>query len=170
MLLLFALLLFGPADSVFVPDDSVVEVRNKIVAAYQQSLDALARGDADAALQIDTEDWVSITPGQPELRRQERDEHLRQNVDSQKPPAGWVAIWKPDYERNGTSTGIQIYDVKVEGKTATVLCLVGSTKDRVWTGSQVRDIWIETLRGWKRSRHEKLTVNERLVDGKRPPG
>jgi hypothetical protein len=119
MLLLFALLLFGPADSVFVPDDSVVEVRNKIVAAYQQSLDALARGDADAALQIDTEDWVSITPGQPELRRQERDEHLRQNVDSQKPPAGWVAIWKPDYERNGTSTGIQIYDVKVEGpKTA----------------------------------------------------
>jgi hypothetical protein len=108
MRLLLALLLFVRADS-------LPEVRDKIVAAYQQSLDALRRGDADAALQIDMKDWVSITPGRPEVRRRERDKYLRQNIDSQKPPAGWVAIWKPDYEHNGTSTGIQVYDVKVEG-------------------------------------------------------
>jgi len=160
---LFALLLFAP-------DESLLEIRNQIVAAYQQSLDALTRGDADRALQIDTEDWVGITPGQPPLLRRDRDAYVRQDIASQKPPAGWAAIWKPDYEHSGTSTGIQIYDVKVEGKTATVLCLVGSTKDHVWTGSHVRDTWIQTSQGWKRSRHQKLTVNERLVDGKRSPG
>ncbi len=121
MALLLALLVFALADA-------SQEVRNQIVAAYQQSLDALNRGDADGALQIDTEDWVSITPGQPQLRRPERDTYVRQNIASQKLPAGWAAVWKPDYEHNGTSTGIQIYDVKVQGKTATVLCLVGSTK------------------------------------------
>jgi len=99
-----------------------------------------------------------------------RNKIVRRNIDSHKPPAGWTAIWKPDYEHNGTSTGIQIYDVKVEGKTATVLCLVGSTKGNVRAGSHVQDTWIETPRGWKRSRHEKLTLNERLVDGKRPTG
>lgn len=163
MPLLVALLLLTLADS-------ALEVRNQIVAAYQQSLDALARGDADAALQIDSEDWVSVTPRQPQLRRAERDTYVRQNIASQKPPEGWVAIWKPDYEHSGTSTGIQVYDVKVEANTGTVLCLVGSTKGRVWSGSHVRDTWISTPQGWKRSRHEKLTLNERLVDGKRPPG
>lgn len=42
-------------------DDRIEQVRKEILKAYQQSLDALQRGDADAALQIDTRDWVSIT-------------------------------------------------------------------------------------------------------------
>lgn len=161
--MLFALLLFGPADS-------LLEVRNQIVAAYQQSLDALRRGDADAALKMDTKDWVSIVVGQPARTRAELEPLIRRDIADMKPGPGWVAVWRPDYEHNGTSTGLQIYDVKVEGNTATVLCLVGSTNGNVWTGSHVRDTWIATPQGWKRSRHEKLTIDERLVDGKRPPG
>lgn len=46
------------------------KVREQIVAAYQRSLDALQRGDADAAMAIDTDDWVSVTTGQkPRTRK-----------------------------------------------------------------------------------------------------
>ncbi|HLN04438.1 MAG TPA: hypothetical protein VK335_34435 [Bryobacteraceae bacterium] len=44
--------------------DPAEEVRKDILAAYQRSLDALQRGDADAALQMDTDDWVSVIVGQ----------------------------------------------------------------------------------------------------------
>ena len=91
-----------------------------------------------------------------------------------KPPPDWAATWKPDYEHNGTSSGLQVYDVKIDGHNATVLCLVGDTKSEtidgaphsVWTGSHVRDTWIKTAAGWKRRKHEKLTINERMVDGR----
>lgn len=166
MTLLFALLLFG----------GPVEVRNEIVAAYQWSLDALARGDADAALQMDTQDWVSVVVGQQPRTRQELEPLVRRDIAGMKPPRGWVASWGPDYEHNGTSTGIQIYDVQVRGDTATVLCLVGGTKTetidgaphRVWQGSHVRDTWVSTPQGWKRRKHEKLTIDERLIDGPPP--
>jgi hypothetical protein len=36
----------------------------------------------------------------------------------------------------------------------------------VWGGSHVRDTWIKTEAGWKRKLHEKLTVNERMIDGR----
>ena len=90
------------------------------------------------------------------------------------PRRGWKAFWRSDYEQNGTATGIQLYDLKVEGRAATVLCLVGGTheetiggaKHSVWMGSHVRDSWTQTAAGWKRRKHEKLTINERMVDGK----
>jgi len=165
--LLPALLLFAPADS-------VTDARTEIVAAYQRSLDALARGDADAALAMDTPDWISITAGQKPLTRQEMEPFIRRDIASMKPPDGWVAAWKPDYEHNGTGTGIQIYDVALHGDTAIVLCLVGGTRTesrdgvphRIWGGSHVRDTWIRTPSGWKRKMHEKLTVNEQMIDGK----
>lgn len=148
--------------------------RQEIVAAYRRSLDALSRGDADAAMQIDTDDWVSITVGQKPRSRQEMEPFIRRDIASMKPPPGWSAIWKPDYQRNGTSSGVQIYEVKLEGDDAIVLCLVGGTRTQttdgvtrsVWTGSHVRDTWTKTAAGWKRRKHEKLTVNERMVDGK----
>ena len=34
-------------------------------------------------------------------------------------------------------------------------------------GLHVRDTWIKTQAGWKRRMHEKLTVNERVADGRR---
>ena len=91
-----------------------------------------------------------------------------------KPPPGWSATWRPDYERNGTTSGIQIYDLIVEGDNAVVLCLVGNTRMEkadgvtrsVWRGSHVRDTWIKTPAGWRRRLHEKLTVNEQMVDGR----
>jgi ketosteroid isomerase-like protein len=154
--------------------DPAEEARKDIVAAYQRSLDALQRGDADAAMQIDTNDWVSVTVGQKPRTRQEIEPFIRRDIASMKPPPGWSATWRPDYERNGTSTGIQMYDVTVDGNTAVVLCLVGSTRTEiidgvthsVWGGSHVRDTWIKTTAGWKRRMHEKLTVNERMVDGR----
>ena len=150
------------------------EARKEIVAAYQRSLDALARGDADGALQIDTADWVSIVLGQKPRTRQEMEPFIRRDIAGMKPPPGWQAMWKPDYERSGTSTGIQVYDVNLNGTTATVLCLVGSTRTEtidgaphsVWTGSHVRDTWIKTAAGWRRQMHEKLTINERMLDGR----
>lgn len=153
---------------------SAVEVRNEIVAAYQRSLDALRRGDAEAAMQIDTEDWISVTAGQKPRTRQEIEPFIRRDIASMKPPEGWNASWKPDYERNGTSSGIQVYDLKVDGNSAIVLCLVGSTRTEmiggeshaIWRGSHVRDTWIKTGGGWRRRMHEKLTVNERMVDGR----
>jgi hypothetical protein len=153
--------------------DSALEARTEIVASYQRSLDALRRGDADAALQIDTPDWVSKVVGQRSRTRQELEPFIRRDVAGMKPPPDWTATWKPDYERNGTTTGIQIYDVKIEGDRAIVLCLVGSTRTEIqdgiarklWTGSHVRDTWIKTAAGWKRRLHEKLTINERLLDG-----
>ena len=70
--------------------------------------------------------------------------------------------------------GFQVYDVKVDGSSAIVLCLVGNTRDEtidrtaqsVWTEGHVRDTWIKTPAGWKRRMHEKLTINERTVYGK----
>ncbi len=155
-------------------EDSIDRVRDEIVTAYQRSLDALARGDADSALQIDTDDWVSITVGQQPRTRQELEPFVRRDIASLKPPAGWSATWKPDYEHNGTTSGIQIYDLKLQGSTAIVLCLVGSTRTEttdgvahsVWRGSHVRDTWIRTSSGWKRRMHEKLTVNEQMIDGR----
>lgn len=55
ILLLMLLLLAG--------QDPLEQDCNQIVAAYQQSIDALNRGDADAALELDTPDWVSIKRG-----------------------------------------------------------------------------------------------------------
>jgi len=158
---------------VLLPADPVEEARKDIVAAYQRSLDALQRADADAALQIDTGDWVSVTVGQKPRTRQEIEPLVRRDIASMKPPPGWSVTWKPDYGRNGTASGIQIYDLKLDGNIAVVLCLVGNTRAEiidgvtrsVWRGSHVRDTWINTSAGWKRRMHEKLTVNERLVDG-----
>src|SRR5260370_21637252 len=92
--------------------DPAQEARKDIVAAYQRSLDALQRGDADAAMQIDTDDWVSITAGQKPRTREEMDPFIRRDIAGMKPPPGWSATWTPDYERNGTSSGSQIYDLK----------------------------------------------------------
>jgi len=160
------LLAAGPAE----------EARKEILAAYRSSLDALARGDADGALQIDTEDWTSVTVGQKPRTRQEMEPYIRRDIASMRPPPDWAVFWKPDYEKNGTGTGIQIYDLTLDksGNNGVVLCLVGSTRTEnvdgaphsVWTGSHVRDTWIRTSARWKRRMHEKLTVNERLVDGR----
>jgi hypothetical protein len=150
------------------------QARNAIVATYRKGLDALARGDLEGAHATDTDDWVSITPGQKPRTKQELISLERQDIASLKPPPGWVAFWKPDYEKNGTGTGIQVYDVRFDGDRATVLCLVGRTHSetidgathQVWSGSHARDSWVTTRDGWKRQKHEKLTVNERMVDGK----
>ena len=166
LLLLFPLLLSAAADP-------AEEVRKEIVASYQRALDALQRADADAALRMDTEDWVSLTAGQQPRTRQELEPFIRRDIAGMKPPPGWAATWKPDYEHNGTTSGIQIYAVKLSGDTAVVLCLVGNTRSQtierathsVWTGSHVRDTWIRTSAGWKRRMHEKLTINERMLDG-----
>src|SRR5258708_39842867 len=72
------------------------EARKDIVAAYQRSLDALQRGDADAAMQIDTNDWASITVGQKPRTRQEMEPFIRRDIASMKPPPGWSAIWRSD--------------------------------------------------------------------------
>ncbi len=168
-ILLFIPLLMPAAD-----DRAAEQARKEIVAAYQGSLDALRHGDADGAMQMDTDDWVSITAGQSPRTRKELEPFIRRDIASMKPPPNWSATWAPDYERNGTSTGIQIYDLRLDGNSAVVLCLVGSTRmeiiegatHRVWRGSHVRDTWIRTSAGWKRKLHEKLTVNERMVDGR----
>src|SRR5579864_7071321 len=82
--------------------DPVEAVRNEIVAAYQRSLDALRRGDADTALSIDTRDWVSITVGQRPRTRAEMEPLIRRDIAGMKPPAGWAVTWEPDFLRNGT--------------------------------------------------------------------
>ena len=155
--------------------DEIAEVaRREILTSYQQSLDALRRGDADAAMRMDTSDWVSITVGQKPRTRQEMEPLIRRDIAGLKPPPDWNVLWKPDYERNGTSSGIQIYEVKLDGNSAVVLCLVGSSRPEmvggaqrtVWLGSHVRDTWIKTSAGWQRRMHEKLTVNERMIDGR----
>src|SRR5262245_49585322 len=92
-----------------------VQARNEILAAYERSLDALGRGDAEGPMQMDTNDWVSITVGQKPRTRQEMEPFIRRDIATMKPPPGWNASWKPDYERNGTSSGIQVYDLKLEG-------------------------------------------------------
>jgi hypothetical protein len=148
----------------------VTAIRDQILAAYQHSIDALRRGDADAALSMDTDDWTSTTVGQPPRTKQEMEPFIRHDITSLKPPDNWKVVWLPDAQRRGTVTGIQLYDLKVDGQSATVLCLVGSAREQsnhtVWTGSHVRDTWTQTAAGWKRRKHEKLTVNERLLDGK----
>ncbi len=152
------------------------DARNAIIAAYNRTFDALNRGDADAALAMDTDDWTSHVVGQQPRSKHDLAPLIRRDIASMKTPPDWVAQWKPDYEHNGTSSGIQVYDVKLDGNSATVLCLVGNTRTeiidgkphRVWTGSHVLDSWIKTAAGWKRSKHEKLTINERMIDDGRP--
>ena len=152
----------------------ITTARDQILAAYQHSIDALRRGDAESALSMDTDDWISITVGQPPRTKQELAALVRRDIAGMKPPDGWRVVWLPEEERRGTVTGIQLYDLKVDGSSATVLCLVGSARQQsiggtnhiLWTGSHVRDTWMQTSSGWRRRKHEKLTVNERLVDGK----
>jgi hypothetical protein len=154
--------------------DPTEPARKEILAAYQGAFDALRRGDAEGALQMDTKDWVSITVGQKPRTRAELEPFIRRDIASMKPPPEWEVTWEPNYERNGTTSGIQVYDVKVERDKAVVLCLVGGSRSetingvahRTWSGSHVRDMWIRTPAGWKRRMHEKLTVNERMVDGR----
>jgi len=151
-----------------------IAARDQIVERYQQSIDALRRGDADAALLMDTDDWTSVVVGQAPRSKQDMAPFIRRDIASLKPPPAWKVVWLPDYEHHGTATGIQLYELQVRGKVATVLCLVGNTNEKsidgqmhnVWTGSHVRDTWRQTAAGWKRSRHEKLTINERMIDGK----
>jgi ketosteroid isomerase-like protein len=170
----FSAFLFSAAASCSALQGDTAAIRDEIVAAYQRSIDALNRGDAEAALKMDTDDWVSVVVGQQPRSKEEMAFFVRRDIASMKPPAGWRVVWRPDYERNGTASGIQLYDLKVEGKSAVVLCLVGSTHDEsiggqthsVWMGSHVRDSWTQTAAGWKLRKHEKLTVNERMVDGK----
>jgi|ERR1051326_4080134 ketosteroid isomerase-like protein len=159
---------------VLLSQDSREQDRKQIVAAYQRTIDALNRGDADAALEFDTQDWVSITLDQKPITRQEMERFIRREIASMKQPPDWAVVWKPDYEHNGTSTGIQVYDLKVSGDSAVVLYLVGTTRTetvngethRIWRGSHIRDTLIRTSSGWKRRMHEKLTVNEQMVDGR----
>jgi hypothetical protein len=154
--------------------DTAEQARKDIVDAYQRAMDAMQRGDADALWKAETDDWVSITVGEKPRTRQELEPLVRRDIASMKPPPGWSVTWKPDYEKNGTLSGIQIYDFKLEGNSAVVLYLIGSTRTemidgvthRVWGGSHIRDTWIKTAAGWKRRMHEKLTVNERMVDGR----
>ena len=56
-----------------------LSIRDQIVAAYQAALDALSRGDLEAALQLDTEDWTSMVAGQPTRTKQEMAAFLRQD-------------------------------------------------------------------------------------------
>ena len=151
-------------------DDAI----KQIVAAYNSAIEAMNRGDAETVLRTDTDDWVSITLNNKPQPKAELAFYMRRDIASMKNPPGWVAFWKPDYEHNGTGSGIQLYDVQVKGDEAVVLELVGDTNiekiegadHRVWHGSHVRDTWIKTSDGWKRRKHEKLTVNERMIDGK----
>jgi hypothetical protein len=150
------------------------DVIKQIVAAYNNAIDALNRGDAEAALKTDTDDWVSITLNEKPRPKAELAFYMRRDIADMKNPPGWVAFWKPDYEHNGTGNGIQLYDVQLKGDEAIVLELVGGThtekidgaEHKVWGGSHVRDTWVKTGEGWKRRKHEKMTVNERMIDGK----
>jgi hypothetical protein len=174
--LLRSLILWMPV-SLLAAADPVEEARKDIIAAYQRAMDALQRSDAEAALQIDTEDWVSITAGQKPRTRQELEPYIRRDIAGLKPPLGWLVTWKPDYQHNGTTSGIQLYELKLNGTSATVLCLLGSSRTevidgathKVWTGSHVRDTWTKIEAGWKRRMHEKMTTNERMVDGRPSP-
>ena len=159
---------------VILSQDAREQDRKQIVAAYQRTIDALNRGDADAAMELETQDWVSITPGQKPITRQEMEPLIRRDIANMKQPPDWAVVWKPDYEHNGTSSGIQIYDLKISGESAVVLYLVGTTRTEtvngethsIWRGSHIRDTLIRTSAGWKRRMHEKLTVNEQMVDGR----
>lgn len=148
--------------------------RDAIIAKYQRTIDAMNRGDADEMFKMETADWVSITLDQKPITLKELEPQIRRDITSMKNPPGWTVFWKPDYEKNGTGNGLQVYDVQFDRDRATVLYLIGGThaetiagsSHQVWQGSHIRDSWVKTREGWKRSKHEKLTVNERLVDGR----
>jgi hypothetical protein len=154
--------------------ESVDEVRKEIVACYDRAIEGLRRGDVDVAAQCDTDDWISVTVGQQPITRKENDALIKKYIANMKPPPGWSVTWKPDYEHTGTTSGIQIYDVRVDGNSAVVFYLIGSSQTETingkahakWQGSHIRDTWTKTNTGWKRRLHEKLTVNERMLDGK----
>jgi len=46
-----------------------ISIRDQTVVTYERVIDALNRGDADAALQMDTDDWTSVGPHRPALHR-----------------------------------------------------------------------------------------------------
>ncbi len=71
---------------VLVAADPTEDARKSIVAAYQRTLVALERGDAEAAMQMDTNDWVSVTVGQKPRTRQEMEPFIRRDIGSMKPP------------------------------------------------------------------------------------
>jgi ketosteroid isomerase-like protein len=175
--LYFLLFVSVPPAALFAAAESDAQVRNQIMASIQTSLDALRRGDVDDAEMMDTDDWVSITLNQKPVTKQEATAINHKYIDEIKPPAGWNVVWKPENPRTGTMTGVQMYDIRVEGDLAIVLYLVGNShaetidgiSHQLWNGSHARDTWVKTPAGWKRRKHEKLTVNEKIIDGRTVP-
>jgi hypothetical protein len=72
-----------------------ISIRDQIVARYQHSIDALSRGDADAAMQMDTDDWTSVVVGQLPRSKQERAPFIRRDIATMKPPVAWKAVGLP---------------------------------------------------------------------------
>src|SRR5580700_1027263 len=68
---LYLLLFVSVPSTLFAAADSNAQARTEIMASIQTSLDALRRGDVDAAEMMDTDDWVSITLNQKPVTKQE---------------------------------------------------------------------------------------------------
>ncbi len=110
----------------------------------------------------DADCGISVIAAQKPQTRQEMEAFFRRDLASMKPPESRNAVWKPDYERKRTFSGIEIYDLTLEGNEGIVLCPVGNTPTQivdgpqrdVWRGSHVRDTWSRTSDGWRRRTRE----------------
>ena len=124
-----------------------VSVRKEIQAIYDRTLRGQnvaktpAELDANEML-IDTPDWVSVVNNGPP-----------QHWGDLRP--GVVAILGHPQD-----LAIRIVKLSVSGDSATVIARVGAPKDVNGDGNRssyalVRDTWIKTKTGWRRTKHEK---------------
>jgi hypothetical protein len=81
-----------------------ISTRDQIVATYQHAIDALNRGEADAALQMDTDDWNSVVACQPRVPNRNWPPSSRRYIDSMKTPPEWKAVWLRFFASLGTLT------------------------------------------------------------------
>ena len=145
-------------------------VRNQIQAAYTRSIQAMRQAktidDLDAMNQaIDTPDWVSIMPGQPPRTWAQLRSYGFANLN---PPFDEMSFAIDTLTMKGQGTAIVQGNMRV---TATVVNQRGQfgpkgEKNDIVSTAPIRDTWVKTPEGWRRSLHEKLVANKMIVDGK----
>lgn len=118
-----------------------------ISAAYEASLSALqsckSLQDVHRMVEaMDTPDWVSVSPSGDKTSRDEAEKQL----------LGLLSV--PVGQRPIPLQEI-IYAIESNGH-ATVVYWVYRMTDQGQVGSMIRDSWIKTQAGWRRSMHEKI--------------
>jgi hypothetical protein len=136
-------------------DDPKTEIKKTITAAFKSMQIAKTKDDIARAVDgIDLPEWVSIGPDGQSANRagalHDLETHLAVPPEKRSSPHVDFIWWN-----------------ETPSKTM-VLYWVYDEHEGVIVGAIIRDTWLPTRAGWRRSMHEKLFPNRPLIDHGKP--